>query len=72
MLERSERAIGVTMQENNISSVTGIALGEDGTPDIEGELAADGGESTAMTRGSSDESDGGGRGRPAEESEDAG
>jgi len=43
MLERSERAIGVTMQENNISSVTGIAIGDDGTPESEGELATDGG-----------------------------
>jgi len=31
MLERSERAIGVTMQENNVSSVTGIAMA-DGSP----------------------------------------
>ena len=30
MLERSERAIGVTMQENNVSSVTGIAMATDG------------------------------------------
>ncbi|SFL01052.1 condensin subunit Smc [Halogranum rubrum] len=28
LLERSERAIGVTMQEDNISAVTGIQLGE--------------------------------------------
>ncbi|MFB6354284.1 MAG: AAA family ATPase, partial [Halobacteriales archaeon] len=43
MLERSERAIGVTMPDDNISAVTGIAIGDDGTPDVEGELAADGG-----------------------------
>jgi chromosome segregation protein len=41
MLERSERAIGVTMQEDNVSSVTGIAMadggpGEDDTGDTEG------------------------------------
>jgi chromosome segregation protein len=30
MLERSERAIGVTMQENNVSSVTGIAMADGG------------------------------------------
>lgn len=29
MLERSERAIGVTMQENNVSAVTGIDLGDE-------------------------------------------
>ncbi|MFB6146266.1 MAG: chromosome segregation protein SMC [Halobacteriaceae archaeon] len=31
MLERSERAIGVTMQEDNVSAVTGIDLTGDGT-----------------------------------------
>jgi chromosome segregation protein len=39
MLERSERAIGVTMQENNVSSVTGIAMaggGPDDAPDATG------------------------------------
>ncbi|WP_435128261.1 chromosome segregation protein SMC [Halobaculum sp. D14] len=42
LLERSERAIGVTMQENNISAVTGIQLGEDGeTPGPEPEVSAD-------------------------------
>jgi chromosome segregation protein len=30
MLERSERAIGVTMQDNNVSAVTGIAMAADG------------------------------------------
>ncbi|WP_313690993.1 chromosome segregation protein SMC [Halorarum halobium] len=30
LLERSERAIGVTMQDDNVSAVTGIQLGEDG------------------------------------------
>ena len=30
MLERSERAIGVTMQEDNVSSVTGIAMADGG------------------------------------------
>jgi chromosome segregation protein len=30
LLERSERAIGVTMQGNNVSAVTGIRLGGDG------------------------------------------
>ncbi|PSP28721.1 chromosome segregation protein SMC [Halobacteriales archaeon QH_2_65_14] len=30
MLERSERAIGVTMQDDNISAVTGIDLSDDG------------------------------------------
>jgi len=41
MLERSERAIGVTMQEDNVSAVTGIDLS--GGPDGEGdpEVAAD-------------------------------
>jgi chromosome segregation protein len=34
MLERSERAIGVTMQENNVSAVTGITLGEGGGPEV--------------------------------------
>jgi chromosome segregation protein len=38
LLERSERAIGVTMQGNNVSAVTGIRLGDD--PDTE-EVAAD-------------------------------
>jgi chromosome segregation protein len=33
MLDRSERAIGVMMQENNVSSVTGIDLTE-GTPEV--------------------------------------
>jgi len=32
MLERSDRAIGVTMQENNVSAVTGIDLSGDGEP----------------------------------------
>ncbi|CAI48699.1 chromosome segregation protein Smc [Natronomonas pharaonis DSM 2160] len=32
LLERSERAIGVTMQENNVSAVTGIDLSEMGVP----------------------------------------
>lgn len=31
LLERSERAIGVTMQDNNISSVTGIAMADGGS-----------------------------------------
>jgi len=30
MLERSERAIGVTMQDDNVSAVTGIAMAADG------------------------------------------
>ena len=30
MLERSERAIGVTMQDDNVSSVTGIAMADGG------------------------------------------
>jgi len=34
MLERSERAIGVTMQEDNISAVTGIDLSGDGEPEV--------------------------------------
>jgi chromosome segregation protein len=38
MLERSERAIGVTMQDNNISAVTGIDLAGS---DEEGEVTAD-------------------------------
>jgi chromosome segregation protein len=33
MLDRSERAIGVMMQEENVSSVTGIDL-SDGTPEV--------------------------------------
>jgi len=32
MLERSERAIGVTMQDDNVSAVTGIDLGAGGVP----------------------------------------
>lgn len=32
LLERSERAIGVTMQENNLSAVTGIDLSDQGVP----------------------------------------
>ena len=32
LLERSERAIGVTMQSDNVSAVTGIQLGDDGEP----------------------------------------
>jgi chromosome segregation protein len=39
LLERSERAIGVTMQGDNVSAVTGIQLGDDGDP--EGEVPAD-------------------------------
>ena len=40
LLDRSDRAIGVTMQENNVSAVTGIDLGD---ADDSGEVAADGG-----------------------------
>ena len=32
MLERSERAIGVTMQDENVSAVTGIDLSTEGVP----------------------------------------
>ncbi|PSQ04839.1 chromosome segregation protein SMC [Halobacteriales archaeon QS_6_71_20] len=32
LLERSERAIGVTMQSDNVSAVTGIQLNDDGEP----------------------------------------
>ncbi|WP_101295649.1 chromosome segregation protein SMC [Halegenticoccus soli] len=39
LLERSERAIGVTMQDNNVSAVTGIRLGDD--EDEEAEVPAD-------------------------------
>jgi chromosome segregation protein len=39
MMERSERAIGVTMQGDNVSTVTGIQLGDDG--DGDGEVPAD-------------------------------
>ncbi|PSP72408.1 chromosome segregation protein SMC [Halobacteriales archaeon QS_3_64_16] len=39
MLERSERAIGVTMGEDNVSSVTGIDLA--GSHESEGEVPAD-------------------------------
>ncbi|MFW5940100.1 MAG: hypothetical protein ACOCQU_06605, partial [Halolamina sp.] len=35
LLDRSERAIGVTMQENNISAVTGIDLASGETPETE-------------------------------------
>lgn len=38
LLERSERAIGVTMQGNNISAVTGIDLSD---PALDGEVPAD-------------------------------
>ncbi|WP_135830056.1 chromosome segregation protein SMC [Halorussus halobius] len=34
MMERSERAIGVTMQGDNVSTVTGIQLGEDGEEEV--------------------------------------
>jgi chromosome segregation protein len=40
LLDRSERAIGVTMQQNNISAVTGIETGEG---DDASEVVADGG-----------------------------
>ena len=32
LLERSERAIGVTMGDDNISAVTGIDLSQQGVP----------------------------------------
>ena len=35
MLDRSERAIGVTMQENNVSAVTGIDLSDGDAGDVE-------------------------------------
>jgi len=35
LLDRSERAIGVTMQENNVSAVTGIDLATGETPEAE-------------------------------------
>ena len=41
MLERSERAIGVTMQENNVSAVTGIDLAGSSEGEREGEVPAD-------------------------------
>ena len=34
LLERSERAIGVTMQGDNVSAVTGIQVGEDADPEV--------------------------------------
>jgi len=37
LLERSERAIGVTMQEDNVSAVTGIDLSAQGDDDGDGE-----------------------------------
>jgi chromosome segregation protein len=40
LLERSERAIGVMMQDDNVSAVTGIDLSEEG-PDADGEVVAD-------------------------------
>jgi len=40
LLERSERAIGVMMQDDNVSAVTGIDLSEEG-PDGDGEVVAD-------------------------------
>ncbi|WP_435360896.1 chromosome segregation protein SMC [Haloarchaeobius sp. DFWS5] len=40
MLDRSERAIGVTMQQNNVSAVTGIDL-SDGSGEVEEEVPAD-------------------------------
>ena len=40
LLERSERAIGVTMQEDNVSAVTGMQFGGDGE-DADGEVLAD-------------------------------
>jgi chromosome segregation protein len=41
-LERSERAIGVTMQEDNVSTVTGIDLaGSSEGDEGEGEVPAD-------------------------------
>ncbi|WP_267642439.1 chromosome segregation protein SMC [Haloarchaeobius amylolyticus] len=39
MLDRSERAIGVTMQQDNVSAVTGIDLSEGG--DVDEEVPAD-------------------------------
>ncbi|PSQ24236.1 chromosome segregation protein SMC [Halobacteriales archaeon QS_8_65_32] len=41
MLERSERAIGVTMGENNVSAVTGIDLAGSREREGEGEVPAD-------------------------------
>jgi chromosome segregation protein len=41
LLDRSERAIGVTMQDNNISAVTGIDLSEDVDVGDDGEVPAD-------------------------------
>jgi chromosome segregation protein len=35
LLERSERAIGVTMQGDNVSAVTGIQLGDDESEEAE-------------------------------------
>jgi chromosome segregation protein len=41
MLERSERAIGVTMQDDNVSAVTGIDLSSVGDGDGDEEVIAD-------------------------------
>ncbi|MFC4356715.1 chromosome segregation protein SMC [Halobium salinum] len=41
LLERSERAIGVTMQGDNVSAVTGIRLGDDPEGAEEPEVSAD-------------------------------
>ncbi|AUX09140.1 chromosome segregation protein [Halalkaliarchaeum desulfuricum] len=42
LLERSERAIGVTMQQDNVSAVTGLQFGEEGgeSADESGEVSA--------------------------------
>ena len=53
LLDRSERAIGVTMQQNNISAVTGIQTGDGEDPS---EAVADGG--TDSEDGSADDSAG--------------
>jgi len=47
MLERSERAIGVTMEENNVSSVTGIAMADGGDGEAGGPDDGDAGGSAA-------------------------
>jgi len=41
LLERSERAIGVTMQDDNYSAVTGIQFGDDAETESDSEVPAD-------------------------------
>ncbi|MDY6765011.1 MAG: hypothetical protein SV377_04895, partial [Halobacteria archaeon] len=41
MIERAQRTVGVTMQENNISTVTGVNMSENESDDQRGKAEAD-------------------------------